>query len=390
MLPEPGLLVLLIEDEPDALTLVNYALAKWSDAPVAVEWAGDLGTGLERLAERNYHAVLLDLNLPDSGGFDTFARVREKAIDAAVIVLTGQEDETLALQAVRAGADDYLMKSDIRDRVLSRRIRYAVERHRLKRRQAEDPAKNGKIFTFLGAKGGSGTSTLVVNIAAALAKAGQRTIAIELMPEFSSFTGLLNCSPSWDISTLLGGAPGTISRDDVASCLEDLGSGFRVLCGPRRAQDYRPVSLDEARTLLTLARSLADYTVVDMPSIFAPSIQEVVRQSALTTMVVELSPMGLCGASTKMPALQALAARPGAVNAILIDKTPSSESVTPAEFSTRLGCGILGVVSPAADLQAGAEPGALTVLSRPDAPYSKSIQEIAWRLSLGAVPGMAA
>ena len=76
MLPEPGLLVLLIEDEPDALTLVNYALAKWSDAPVAVEWAGDLRTGLQRMAERNYHAVLLDLNLPDSGGFETFAKVR--------------------------------------------------------------------------------------------------------------------------------------------------------------------------------------------------------------------------------------------------------------------------------------------------------------------------
>jgi len=390
MLPEPGLLVLLIEDEPDALTLVNYALAKWSDAPVAVEWAGDLRTGLQRMAERNYHAVLLDLNLPDSGGFETFAKVREKATDTAVIVLTGQEDEALALQTVRAGADDFLMKSDIRDRVLSRRIRYAVERNRLKRRQAENPAKNGKIFTFLGAKGGSGTSTLVVNVAAALAMAGKSAIAIELMPEFSSFTGLLGCSSRWDISTLLGGAPGTISRDAVASCLEDVGSGFRALCGPRRAEDYRPVSPDEARSLLTLERTLADYTVVDMPSIFAPSIREVVHQSALTTLVVELSPMGLRGASAKMPALQALAARPGAVSAILIDKTPCSESLTPAEFSTRLGCGILGVVSPAGDLHAGAEPGALTVLRRPDAPCSKSIQEIARRLSLGAVPSMAA
>jgi Flp pilus assembly CpaE family ATPase len=390
MLPEPGLLVLLIEDEPDALTLVNYALAKWSDAPVAVEWAGDLRTGLQRMAERNYHAVLLDLNLPDSGGFETFAKVREKATDTAVIVLTGQEDEALALQTVRAGADDYLMKSDIRDRVLSRRIRYAVERNRLKRRQAENPAKNGKIFTFLGAKGGSGTSTMVVNVAAALAMAGKSAIAIEFMPEFSSFTGLLGCSSRWDISTLLGGTPGTISRDAVASCLEDVGSGFRALCGPRRAEDYRPVSPDEARSLLTLARTLADYTVVDMPSIFAPAIREVVHQSALTTLVVELSSMGLRGASAKMPALQALAARPGAVSAILIDKTPGSESLAPAEFSMRLGCGILGVVSPAGDLHAGAEPGALTVSSRPDAPYSKSIQEIAWRLSLGAVPSMAA
>jgi CheY-like chemotaxis protein len=387
---ESGLLVLLIEDEPDALTLVNHALAKGSDAPFAVDWAGDLRTGLERLAERKYHAVLLDLNLPDSSGFDTFAKVRQKAADPAVIVLTGQDDETLALQAVRAGADDYLMKSDIRQRVLPRRIRYAVERSRLKGRQAENPAENGKIFTFIGAKGGAGTSTLVVNVAAALATAGKSVIAIELMPEFSSFTGLLSCSSSWDIATLLGGAPGTISREAMASCLEAVGPGFRALCGPRRAEDYHPVSTEEARALLGWSRTLADYTVIDMPSIFAPSIEEVVRHSTLITLVVELNRMGLRGALAKMPALQALAGRPGAVNAILVDKTPGADLLTPAELGARLGCGILGVVSPAGDLHSGAESDALTVLNRPDAPYSKSVQEIAWRLNLGLVPSMAA
>ena len=226
MLQEPELSILLIEDEPDAARLVQYVLSKGGSSPVAVDWARDLRTGLERLKERDFQAILLDLNLPDSAGFDTFACVRKHAADLAVIVLTGHEDEMLALQAVRAGADEYLIKSEIRDRFLTQRIRHAVERNRLKRRDTDKAVKNGRIFSFIGAKGGAGTTTLVVNLAAALAKAGKSVMAIELMPECGSFAALLDHSPSWDISTLLRGAPETISRDTVASCLEELGAGF--------------------------------------------------------------------------------------------------------------------------------------------------------------------
>jgi CheY-like chemotaxis protein/MinD-like ATPase involved in chromosome partitioning or flagellar assembly len=390
MQQESELSVLLIEDEPDAARLIQHVLAKGGGTPVAVEWAGDLRTGLERLAEGDFQAVLLDLNLPDSSGFDTFACVRQRAGDRAVIVLTGHEDEALALQAVRAGADEYLIKSEIRDRFLVQRIRHAVERNRLKRQDSGKAVKNGKIFSFIGAKGGAGTTTLVVNLAAALAQAGKTVMAIELVPEYGSFAVLLNHSPSWDISTLLRGAPEMISREAVTSCLEDFGAGFRALCGPQRAEDHRPVSPEQARALLGVARVMADYTLVDVPSIFAPSIEEVIQHSSLTTLVVERNRIGLEAAMAKMPALQAIAGRPGAVGAVLINKTPFTEFLTPAEFSRRLGCGIIGVVPPAADLYTAGEPEALPVLSRPDMPFSQTVQDVARRLNSGSVRFLAA
>ena len=390
MQQESELSVLLIEDEPDAARLIQHVLTKGGGAPVALEWVGDLRSGLERLAERSFQAVLLDLNLPDSSGFETFACVRQKAPDRAVIVLTGHEDEDLALQAVRAGADEYLIKSDIRDRFLAQRIRYAVERSRLKRQGSEKAVKSGKIFSFIGAKGGVGTTTLVVNLAAALAKGGKTVIAIELMPEYGSFATLLNHTPSWDISTLLRGAPETISREAVASCLEEFGGGFRALCGPQRPEDYHPVSTEQARALLGVARALADYILVDVPSIFAPSIEEVIQHSSFTTLVVERNRIGLHAAKAKMPALQAIVARPGAVGAVLINKTPFIEFLTPPEFSKRLGCGILGVVPPAADLQAGSESQVPPVLSHPDMPFSQTIQDVARRLSSGPARFLAA
>ncbi len=390
MLQEPELSVLLIEDEPDAARLVQHVLAQAGEMSVALEWVGDLRAGLDRLAQRQYQAVLLDLNLPDSDGFDTFSKVRQQAPDAAVIVLTAQEDEALAVQSVRAGADDYLMKSDIRNRMLPRRIRYAIERSRLKRAHADNPARNGRIFTFVGAKGGAGTTTLLLNLAAELAKAGKSVTAIELMQEFGSFAGLLGYSPSWDIATLLAGAPGTMSRDALACCLEDSGCGFRVLSGPRRVKEYRPATPEQVRALLGFARTLAEYTLIDLPPASAPPVQEVVRHSTLTALVVECSRMGLRSALARMPALQAMAARPGAVCAVLVSKTPFTEFLTPAEFDKRLGCPVFAVVPPAGELHAGADSEALTVLGRPDTLFSRSIQNFARRLGVEPVSGVAA
>jgi Flp pilus assembly CpaE family ATPase len=343
---------------------------------------------LDRLANKHFQAVLLDLNLPDSTGFDTFACVRQRAAEPAVIVLTGVEDEALALQAVRAGADDYLVKSDIRDRFLLQRVRHAVERSRIKN-QGANPVKDGKVFSFIGAKGGAGTTTMVINLAAALAKAGKTVIAIELAPEYGSFAILLNRPPARDISTLLRSAPETITRETLTPCLEDFGGGFRAVCGPSHVEDHHPVSPEHVRALLGVARGMADHVLIDTPVLSSPASQEIIRHSALTTLVLERSRMGLHSALCKMPALNA-AAPPGSVAALINSRTPFAEFLTPAEFGQRLGCGMLGAVTPAADLNAETVFEPFLVLSHPDIPFSNCIREIARRLSTAPVRFMAA
>jgi DNA-binding response OmpR family regulator len=75
-------------------------------------------------------AVLLDLSLPDSQGFETFSRLRAQAPDVPVIVLTSLEDEELALGAAREGAQDYVVKGSVNPQSLARSISFAIERHR--------------------------------------------------------------------------------------------------------------------------------------------------------------------------------------------------------------------------------------------------------------------
>jgi len=87
---------------------------------------------LRRLCERELPAlVLLDLNLPDSHGAETFRRIRQKAPNVPVVILSGQDDEALAIKAVHMGVQDYLVKSDVTGKQLERALRYAVERQGL-------------------------------------------------------------------------------------------------------------------------------------------------------------------------------------------------------------------------------------------------------------------
>ena len=378
---ESELSILLVEDEPDAAKLVQYVLSKGGAPRISLDWAADLHSGLERLAARDFEAVLLDLNLPDSTGFDTFARIRQQTPDGAVIVLTAQEDEALALQAVRSGADEYLIKSDIRDRYLAQRIRYAIERKRLSRQTAATPVHKGKIFGFMGAKGGVGTTTLVLNLAAALAKAGESVLAVELIPDYGSFAAHLRRTPLWNSSTLLKTASDAITREQLESCLSDAGGGFRVLFGPQRPEDYSELSPEHARAVLRNAATLADFTLVDLPSSFVPYTAEVVQHAAFMTLVVERDWLGLHSGLAKLPLLKAAGAREGSFAIALVNKTPHVEMLPDPEFARQLGCGVVAAIPAAGDLLAanyGPEP---VVLNRPDAAYSECLCEMANRFT---------
>ncbi len=130
---ELTLKVLLIEDNPADARLIEEMLRDVRGGHFELESADRLSTGLDRLAGGRQDAVLLDLSLPDSQGFDTFLRVRERAGGLPIMLLTGLDDEALAVNAVHEGAQDYLIKGQVNGPLLSRAIRYAVERNKLVR-----------------------------------------------------------------------------------------------------------------------------------------------------------------------------------------------------------------------------------------------------------------
>ncbi len=123
--------VLLIEDSPAVARLIRKMLTSERYALFDLEVASKLSSGLERLADGGIDAVLLDLGLPDSQGLDTLGRVCAEAPGMPVVVLTGLDDEKLGFQAVKMGAQDYLVKGQVNSNLLARSVRYAIERQRL-------------------------------------------------------------------------------------------------------------------------------------------------------------------------------------------------------------------------------------------------------------------
>lgn len=124
--------VLLIEDNPGDADLVRLRLTE-SKRQVDVNCVNRLSDALASIESKPPAVVLLDLNLPDSHGTETFRKVLEKAPGLPVVILSGQEDETLAMKAIHQGVQDYLVKGDMTSRNLERSMRYAVERQALLR-----------------------------------------------------------------------------------------------------------------------------------------------------------------------------------------------------------------------------------------------------------------
>lgn len=123
--------VLLIEDNPGDTRLIREMLAEVGTASFDLKWADRLSSGLEQLARGGIDVLLLDLSLPDSQGLDTFTKVHIKAPTVPIIVLTSLDDGTVGVRAMREGAQDYLIKSQVDSNLLVRSIRYAIERQRL-------------------------------------------------------------------------------------------------------------------------------------------------------------------------------------------------------------------------------------------------------------------
>jgi DNA-binding response OmpR family regulator len=102
--------VLFIEDNDNDQLLVKKMLTKTSCACFEIRFADDLTTGIVETIHHNADVILLDLNLPDSSGFETLLKLKLQIPDTPIVILSGFEDEEESLKAVRNGAQDYLVK----------------------------------------------------------------------------------------------------------------------------------------------------------------------------------------------------------------------------------------------------------------------------------------
>ncbi len=120
--------VLLIEDNLADMALIREMLKESRNTIFKLHNVGHLDEGLKYLEENEVDVLLLDLNLPDSHGLDTFQKANEKASNVPIVILSAFDDEDSAVKAVKGDAQDYLIKGKVDSSLLARSIFYAIER----------------------------------------------------------------------------------------------------------------------------------------------------------------------------------------------------------------------------------------------------------------------
>nr|WP_319374780.1 PAS domain S-box protein [uncultured Methanobacterium sp.] len=133
--------VLLVEDNPGDAVIINEMFREIPQIQFNIFHAQRLSEGAEALGENDFHIILLDLQLPDSQGPQTFNQIHNLAPEIPIIILTGLEDEDFAIEIVGEGAQDYLVKGQVDSKLLARCINYSIERKHIEHRLRESEEK---------------------------------------------------------------------------------------------------------------------------------------------------------------------------------------------------------------------------------------------------------
>lgn len=144
--------ILLVEDNPGDVRLLREVLQDARTMPYQLSHVVLLADAIQRLGQGGIDVVLLDLSLPDATGLDTVKRTVAAAPQVPIVILTGLNDEGVAVQALRQGAQDYLVKGQGDGHLVMRSLRYAIERKRaeLEHQRLEAQLQNAQRLESLG------------------------------------------------------------------------------------------------------------------------------------------------------------------------------------------------------------------------------------------------
>lgn len=138
--------ILIVEDDASFSQLISYQLSSNNYDSDYVQFVDSIAESNELAEFFQPDVILLDLNITDSSGKDTFLKIREIFTSAAIIILSGYDDEELALQMVKEGAQDYILKSDINNKLLVKAIEYSKERYELVENLVSSRARFQRLF----------------------------------------------------------------------------------------------------------------------------------------------------------------------------------------------------------------------------------------------------
>jgi DNA-binding response OmpR family regulator len=380
-----GETIMVVDDAPDTVRLIQFLMEREGYKVVTASNGED---ALRLARSERPDLVILDVMMPGMDGLEMCQRLRERpeTADVPIIMLSALTQAPDKVKGLRAGADDYVAKPVDRDEIVAR---VAVHLNRVRRlRQAQAP-KRGKVFCFMGAKGGVGTTTVALNVAALLVQQKKTTIALELRPSYGTFALQLKWSPAQNLTHLLELEPCRINSRELSGRLYNSPTGLKVLFGPQKAEEFKEVDPARAEAIVELAVQMSDYVVVDLPSQPSPVHQVAAQLCDLFTLVLEPEPASVGSAKTVLQLLQTWGVIGIRVGAVVSNRTGLTTALNLREIGTQLGCQIIGVVLFAGEgCVAALGQGVPLVLYKPENVAATTLKEMVGRLTAETVVGI--
>ncbi|RPI14292.1 MAG: hypothetical protein EHM65_04710, partial [Acidobacteriales bacterium] len=239
-------------------------------------------------------------------------------------------------------------------------------------------APPGRVLSFIGAKGGVGVTTVALNVAAVLARQGKRVIALELRPCFGAFAFQFHLTPTGTLRDLLGQEAGEIGAKALHQRLVNLQCGIKALFSAQTAAGFMEIQTPQAEAIIRAAAQMAEYVIIDLPSLPCSTSQTAVAGCHATVLVVERDFGSVAAGSSMVELLKAWIADKNALGAVLITKDPLAAFLALPDVRAELGCPIVGVIPPAADLCAASyRRGVPLALSDPESLAGASLIALA-------------
>ncbi len=266
--------VLIVDDLPETRENVRKLLQFESDIEVIAQ-AGDGEQAVEMAQKHRPDIILMDINMPGLDGIGASQAIVQRVPTAQIIIMSVQSEADYLRRAMLAGARDFLMKPFSGDELVTAIRRVHQMRPAVTEKVAEArPGRSersarampveteGRIISVYSPKGGSGCTTIAVNLAVALADQGYSTLLIDGSLQFGDVAIMLNLKPSTSVLDLMDRIE-DLDPDLVSSVVVRHDSGLRVLMAPPRPEMADLVTEEKMKTLLAALRQSFEYIIID-------------------------------------------------------------------------------------------------------------------------------
>ena len=377
--------VLLLEDNPGDARLLKEYLSESETTRFDLTHIEELTDALLTVSRERFDVILSDLTVPDSAGFDTFLKLQSVAKDIPIIVLTGLNEDELASSALQQGAQDYLIKGQIDSASIQRSIRFSIERQKTREHGKPKhlkPGKKGRVLSFIGAKGGVGTTTVALNIALALTQEKKSVTAVELMSCYGTFSQLLGHSSNNNLGKLL--KSDSITEDELAKHLFKHPTGLNILFSPQTVHEFHELQPSHVKDIIDHTRKTAEFVIVDFHGDLSSAHKTGILESDFVVLVIDNEPACVKSAKVVLDLLKSWNLSREHIGLVVVNRNRAliAQPMNLSDTKLQFDCEVIGVV-PTAVLACtmAQKSGELIVQSHLDDNFVEKIIQIAKKLS---------